>query len=69
VLQECHSIRVGKECEILSNVMIAPGVQLGNRIRVAMGSVCIKQNYINGYLYAGNPAQKKKLLKKFVMKL
>jgi acetyltransferase-like isoleucine patch superfamily enzyme len=54
-------IKVGAGTWIGANVVVLPGVTIGSGCVIAAGSVVIEDCEDN-YLYAGNPARKKRLL-------
>lgn len=54
-------ISVGKGTWIGANVIVLPGVTIGNGCVIAAGSV-VTSDCEENCLYAGNPARKKKLL-------
>lgn len=56
-----RDIEVGKGTWIGANVVVLPGVSIGNGCVIAAGSVVITDCEDN-YLYAGNPAKKKRFL-------
>ena len=55
-------IRLGKDCWLGMNVIVLPGVQLGDRTIVGAGAVVTK-SFVDGHcVIAGNPARLLRLL-------
>jgi acetyltransferase-like isoleucine patch superfamily enzyme len=59
--QRVIPVTVGDECFIGSDCRILPGVDIANRVVVAMGSVVSTSLEKAGFLYAGVPATPRKL--------
>ncbi len=55
--QTCQSIVVGDYCLISSNCKFVPGVKIGEKSLVAMGSVLPKKSYPNNSKIAGVPGR------------
>lgn len=55
--QTCEQIRIGDFCLISSNCKIVPGVVIGDKSLVAMGSVLPKKNYPQNSKIAGIPGR------------
>lgn len=52
----CEPVRIGKQCWLGANAVVLPGVQLGDRVIVAAGSVVTK-NFPANCIVAGVPAR------------
>ena len=55
--QSCHSIVIGDYCLISSNCKFVPGVEIGDKSLVAMGSVLPNKIYPKNSKIAGVPGR------------
>lgn len=59
------SIKIGDNCWIAANVVILPGVEIGNHVVIAAGSVVTKSFIEDNIIIGGVPAKKIKSISKY----